>query len=113
MRRQAESSGAPLPEALQNRPELRQDCVLAYTAWESLFSTRAGSDHPIPWTAVYHYSVCYTIDGELREDLMQLVRALDNFYLQYRNERRKAIGSGGEHTGSDSETTSRGYLGGS
>lgn len=112
MRTQAANSGAPLPEELLNKPLLESGNVLAYSAWETLFSCRSAPDQPIPWTAVNDYCICYNIDGELREDLSHLVRALDNYYLQYRDERRKAIGNrGGEHSRTDSATQAQGHFG--
>jgi hypothetical protein len=44
---------------------------------------------PIPWTAIKDYADAYDIRGEQREDLFDLIRAMDKAYLKHLQKKAK------------------------
>lgn len=77
--------GQPLPDHIQNAPELTQGLELFYNAFQDLSSCRTAgmSLGPIPWTAMDQYCVRYGINGEQRDDLFHHVEKLDEAYREY------------------------------
>jgi len=76
---------------LENRPELYPDLVPVWEAFVLLSPSRnmgwgAGA---IPLTEVRAYCEMFEIEPEEREDLLYLLRALDEEYLKSTNEKGK------------------------
>lgn len=82
----------PLPDRIQNAPEMTWGLELFYLAWRELDTMRpvAMAEGAIPWSAVLDFAIAHDIDGDLREELCYQVRALDNAYLKWRAEKRDA-----------------------
>lgn len=76
---------------MENRPELYPDLVPVWEAFVLLSPSRnmgwgAGA---IPLTEVRAYCEMFEIEPEEREDLLYLLRALDEEYLKSTNEKGK------------------------
>lgn len=76
----------PLPDRIQNAPDLELGLELYLGAFYDLDSCRTigWGEGPIPWTAVEQYAQLNEIEGEQRADLHYHVRQLDTAYLQFR-----------------------------
>lgn len=77
--------GRPLPERIQNAPELELGLGFYYVAFEDLQSCRSSAFGVgyIPWTAMRAYCDEYGVEGEDREDFYHMVRALDAAYVKF------------------------------
>lgn len=71
----------PLPDPIQNAPEIPLGLGMFYQAFQELSSER--TEGPIPGTAIRAYCRDEEIDGELADDLFYHVRNLDNALLEY------------------------------
>src|SRR5690606_27660978 len=82
--------GLPLPQAIQNAPELLPGLALYYNAYVELDSCRPFGlgPGPIPWTAVEQYAQLLGFDREQTEDLHHHVRAMDRAYLEHWRSKR-------------------------
>lgn len=89
--RHALALGRPIPEAIANAPELDPSLRVFWNAFFALQSCRAigMTPGPIPWTAIEAYCDRYELHGEAREDMHQLLRAMDSEYLGYLAKRSK------------------------
>lgn len=74
--------GMPLPEHIQNAPELTHGLVLYYNAFQDLSSCRSlgMSLGPIPWTAIDQYCQRHGIKDEQYDDMFHHVNELDEAY---------------------------------
>jgi hypothetical protein len=45
---------------------------------------------PIPWTAINEYAIRHAIDGEDFEELVEMVRKMDNAWLDHSSKSNKA-----------------------
>ena len=72
----------PLPEPIQNAPEIPLGLGMFYAAFQELSSER--TEGPIPGTAIRSYCRDEEITGELADDLFYHVRNLDNALLEFR-----------------------------
>jgi len=81
----------PFPKRIANAPELWMGLELFYGAFLDLTTDRPmGWDaRPIPWTAIRDYADAYDIRDEQREDLFDLVRAMDIAYLKHLEKKAK------------------------
>lgn len=82
----------PLPDAIQNAPELQLGLELFYIAFMDLSTCRSvGSilPGPIPWSAIQSYCEAFDIAGEQREDLFYHVEHLDKSYLAWLEKKHK------------------------
>lgn len=77
-----------MPEKFQNAPELDPTLVIFFNAFQDLTTARTYgmSEGPIPWLAVAQYCDYNGYEGDLWEDVMYHVRALDREYLKIREE---------------------------
>jgi len=80
---QAQRAGAPLPDRIANAPELQKGLELYLNAFFELDSERqvGFSVLPIPWRSIVNYAQVYGFDDEQREDLIFLVRKMDNAHI--------------------------------
>ena len=81
--------GLPIPETIQNAPELRIGLQLYLSAFMDLSSSRAVGMGigAIPWVAVHDYCERLEIVGEQREDMMYHIDQLDGVYIKHRSEK--------------------------
>lgn len=80
----------PLPDRIQNAPELELGLMLYLVAFWDLDSCRplGYGEGPIPWTTIEQYAQLNGIEGEQCEMLHYHVRQLDNTYLKHRASKR-------------------------
>lgn len=69
----------PLPNAIQNAPDLNLGLEFYYNAFVAL--GRQSSE----WAAVHQYCLAYDITGQQREDLFYILRQLESFYLELKS----------------------------
>jgi len=81
----------PLPQRIQNAPDLNLGLSLYFTAFWDLDTCRpVGFGYgPIPWSAVRDYALTFEFDEEQQEALFYLIRKLDNAYLQHQHKVKK------------------------
>lgn len=77
--------GRPLPERIQNAPELCLGNLLFYQGFLELTSSRQIGKvlGPIPVLKMLEYCELVDIDGELRTDFIWIVTRLDQKYLEW------------------------------
>ncbi len=77
--------GVPLPEAIQNAPELLSGLELYYDAFHDLLTCR-GMGGPIPWTAMREYSAYLGIEdgGEFRR-FVYLMRRMEDELAEFKD----------------------------
>lgn len=80
----------PIPKKLQNSPSLESGMELYYQAFLDLNSCRqvGMGEGPIPWTAIAYYCRFFEMDEETTDDVMYMVRGLDNEYLKIKAENK-------------------------
>lgn len=91
---QARNAGQPLPEDLENAPELLPGLELYWQAFMELSSCRTTGmgEGPIPWTAVNSWCVRHCIEDF---DLVYFhVRSMDITFLEFQAEKRKSKSAG-------------------
>jgi len=79
----------PLPKRIQNAPQLEMGLELYWEAFWDLSTCRAvgmGAG-PIPWLAIRDYGLTFGLDEDQQEDLVYLVRMMDNAYLTHQSEK--------------------------
>lgn len=76
--------GQPLPDRIANAPELKPGLQLFLQAFFDLDAerTHALTLTPIPWTSIKAYADAYALDEEQTEDLLFLVRRMDDAHLK-------------------------------
>lgn len=76
----------PLPQRIQNAPELEPGLELYYEAFHHLHSGRAVmmAELPISWMQIAEYGERTGLTEEQVEDLQHHVRAMDDAYLKWR-----------------------------
>lgn len=81
--KQASLSGEQLPERIANAPTLHLGLELFLQAFFDLDSERSHGFTltPIPFTSVLTYARLYELDEEQTEDLLFLIRRMDNAHL--------------------------------
>lgn len=80
--------GMPVPDAIQNAPELEFGADFFLSAYLELSSCR--TDGPIPWTAIADYCVAHCLDDDMVGDMMHLIRAVDGEMSEMRAAKRDA-----------------------
>lgn len=75
----------PLPEAIQNAPDLLPGLDMYLAAFFDLTSSRqyGMSAGPIPWAVINEYCKYMSIHGQQKEDMFHYIREMDNAYLKY------------------------------
>lgn len=83
----------PVPNAIQNAPELFIGCEMFYEAFMSLNTCRGftanGAENPIGWLTIKEYCTIQGIGDEQEEDLFYHISKMDSAYLKYRLEQIK------------------------
>jgi hypothetical protein len=81
----------PLPEAIQNAPQLILGLELYYRAFFELNTCRQVGwvEGDIPWTAIDQWARSRDLSEEQREDLHHLIRQMDLAFLKHRAKKRK------------------------
>lgn len=84
--------GMPLPDRIQNAPELNLGSELFYTGFLELTSCRqiGMGLGPIPLLSILEYCLINGIDGEQREDFIWFIQRLDSKYLEWSKARAKS-----------------------
>lgn len=89
----------PLPEFLENVPEVELGNELYLRAFMELSSCRElgfGMEGPIPWNQIRDWCAFHDITGETRDDLFHLVKVLDLAFLRFSRNKARDAGKGGE-----------------
>jgi len=83
--------GMPLPNAIQNAPELFLGLELHYTGFLDLTSCRSVGMGlgPIPLLSILEYCLIKGIEGEQQDDFVWFVQRLDQKYLEWSKDRGK------------------------
>lgn len=91
--KQAVREGKPIPERIQNAPELRPGLALYLEAFLELDSERSNAFGPerIPLIRIFDYAACYDFDAEQTEDLVYLVREMDKAHVAKLISKNKSI----------------------
>ena len=81
--------GMPLPQSIQNAPELWFGLELYLNAFFDLNTERSSGMGvgPIPWSAIDRYAERHGFDDEQRTDLQYHIRALDATYIEHHNKK--------------------------
>lgn len=74
----------PLPDFIQNAPELLLGLEFYFNAFLSLTTCRINGFGvgQIPWTAIKDYCDVYGIDGDDREDMFYVIQKMDKEYIK-------------------------------
>lgn len=83
----------PLPERIQNAPELEMGLELFYNAFMDLTSCRGagyGTEGPIPWTVVRQWADVHGLSEEQTEDLEYHIPRMDEAYLTHKAKKMAA-----------------------
>jgi hypothetical protein len=85
----------PLPDAIQEAPELYPWNAWVFEAFQELGTCRnvGFSIGQIPWTAIHEYANRYGIVGDDFDELNYLIRSMDDAFLEYKEEHKS------EHSG--------------
>lgn len=89
----------PPPDVFQNAPELRPDLEVYWKAYDDLSTCRgyagmSGVPLPIPWTAINEYAIRHRFAGEDFDDLVDIVRAVDDAFRHHAMEKAREDGDG-------------------
>ena len=84
--------GMPLPDRIQNAPELTLGSELYYIGFLDLTSCRQIGTGlgPIPLLSLLEYCMINGIEGEQQEDFVWFIQRLDQKYLQWSAARAKS-----------------------
>lgn len=82
----------PLPQRIQNAPQLAFGMQLYFDAFLELSSCRQIGQAlgPIPWTAINDYAIYLGLDEDQQEDMHHFVRELDNEYVRHESKKASA-----------------------
>ena len=88
--KQAKRAGNPIPDRILNKPVLRIGLSIFLEAFFDLDSERTHSFGltAIPWTSIKKYAESYEFDQEMTEDLLYLVREMDDENLRLLKKRQ-------------------------
>jgi hypothetical protein len=83
--KQSIRAGLPIPERIQNAPELLPGLNLYLIAFFDLDTDRAASFGyaPIPWSSIKDWALYHDLDGYQKETLYIHIRALDRVNAEY------------------------------
>ena len=76
----------PIPDSIQNAPQLMLGLELYFSAFMDLNSSRqmGMGIGPIPWVVVWDYCERLEIEGEQREDMLYHIDKLDLVYIEHK-----------------------------
>ena len=81
------NTGQPIPEYLQNQPEMEESLTLFMQAWADLSTDRQfymdGSVGFIPWSSIMKYAEFYAISHEQADELFYFIKQLDTAYIKH------------------------------
>ncbi len=82
--RQAYRAGQPIPDRIRDAPRLIKGLELYFNAFFDLDSERSHNMGitPIRRRSMWEYATDYELDEEQREDLIYLVREMDNAHIK-------------------------------
>lgn len=92
--KQAKRAGEPIPDRIANKPRLRMGLELFLEAFFELEHERqylvgaAVQALPIPWHIINKYAEVHELTGDLYDDLLYFVRALDDAYIKHLNKKQ-------------------------
>lgn len=88
---QCYKTNTPVPDIIVNAPELMPGLSFYYDIFLDLSANRqvGFAEHPIRLTEIWDYCKYYHIDGELLDDVVHHIQAMDIKYLLHRQEQRK------------------------
>jgi hypothetical protein len=86
--RQAYRRGDPPPEVMANAPELQEDLIAFWRAYDELstcrsFAGMSGVPTSIPWTAINDYALRHNFTGDEFDDLVEIVREVDDAFIAH------------------------------
>lgn len=86
--------GLPLPQRIQNAPELDLGLQFFFNAWSELGRDRpvGFGPGPIPLSSMYLYAAYHELDEEQVEDLIYFIGAMDTVFLKWAKEKGKGNG---------------------
>lgn len=86
--------GRPLPNRIQNSPQLHLGLTLFFIGFLDLTDEREiGLVHgPIPWRAIREYCLDHEIVDEQKEDFFFHIKRLDMSYLKWKQEQKDGNG---------------------
>ena len=81
--RQARLAGEKIPDVIKKKPRLAIGLHFFMSAFSDLRTERPSgmSIMPIPWSAIHYYAEVHSITGQFYDDLLYIIRAMDNAYL--------------------------------
>lgn len=82
----------PLPQSIQNAPELFIGLEIYYSAFLDLTSCRTGgygTEGPIPWLAARQWAQVNELSEEQTEDLLFHIPRMDESYLKHKAKKLK------------------------
>lgn len=88
---QAKTMGMSLPAAIKNKPQLRIGLDFYRRAfWDCSTDRDLGmAEGPIPWTSIDKWAQRYDVVGDDFDRLVQMLRAMDNIYIEERAKQSK------------------------
>jgi hypothetical protein len=86
---QAVRGRKPLPDAIQNAPDLFRGLELYYVAFMDLTSSRVmgATEGPIAWNVIDYYCRALQFSEDQREDAFYYIAAMDKAYLDFRTQK--------------------------
>lgn len=85
-------SGEPIPDSIENAPQLMLGLELYLQAFFDLDSERDTSQEVIPvikWSSIKNYAEAFDFDEEQTESLFKHIRKMDLAHLERINKKRK------------------------
>ena len=79
----------PLPDRIQNAPELHMGLEFYYSAFLDLTSCRAVMEGPISWLSTDEYATRLGLSDEQREDLLYHIARMDKTFLDFHTKKRE------------------------
>lgn len=81
----------PLPDRIQNAPNLSPELEIYYRAFWELSTCRSVGFAlgPIPWLAIRKYAEVGEFDSDMTQELHYYIRAMDERYLRWASDRSK------------------------
>lgn len=85
--------GLPLPQKIQNAPDLQTGLAIYFDAFMDLNTCRPMGlePGPIPWLAINQYCDTLEVDKEQREDMHYFIREMDNAYYKFHKDKEPTI----------------------
>lgn len=81
----------PLPDKIQNAPDLEPGLQFYYSAWQDLHPERVQGMGvgPIPHTSILIYGSSLGLEPDEMDDLKHHIRAMDTEYLKWSRKKSK------------------------